>query len=227
MKLAEGDEWSPTGTGASFRRLDDSSGTTWAEGGSQLASFMCVLPLVGSGVNAPSIDLGILDQSCANVVVTSGGADSQIDVSPTRPSEALTVIRAALGTNVTQTAQVLRVTRQTIYAWLADKTELQLSKRIRLEQVRAIAEQWNAQSQSSLRGHLHRKILDQRTLLDILSEEQLGIDDVEKCFEILATAKPKRKSARQWAEEREIGLPSRDDQQLAIDRETSKRLSFD
>jgi transcriptional regulator with XRE-family HTH domain len=83
-------------------------------------------------------------------------------------------IRAALSLNVSQTAQVLGVQRPTLYAWMREEAEPQTANARRLGRVAGLALRWNELSgHQPLGRRLRLPVLGDRTVLDLLSEEEI------------------------------------------------------
>jgi hypothetical protein len=123
----------------------------------------------------------------------------------TTPAEMVEALREAFGLNVTQLAQILRIERITVYAWLrTDRMEkLNPSNRSRLWRLYQIARQWR--SYAPLGGkYLVEPIpgLD-TTLFEMLCAAQLDPGEFSEAYEFLAKAtSPTARAHRHRAEQR-------------------------
>lgn len=193
-----------------------------------IVEMICAHPLGTGSDGIGTLNIEGLDTSSVDYSIRIRASDQQAEVPAARPrrtSDSLAMIRAVLGTNVTQTAEILRVKRQTIYAWLANESSPQRAKRARLDEIQGLAHQWGRVSKTSLRSHLHETVHEGKSLLQLLGEEHLPLAEIAKHFVALAKTEPVRRSAREWATEMGIELPSEADQQRAVDRVTGKRTS--
>lgn len=105
-------------------------------------------------------------------------------------AEMVEAIRATFGLNVTQLASVLRIERVTVYAWLRteDADKLHPGNRDRLQSLYQIAKEWS--SCAPLAG---RYLVDTipgygKSLLDLLSADDLNSISFPLVYEKLATA---------------------------------------
>lgn len=229
MPVAQRDLWAATSTVDDSLAYLDASGTSWRRKSMRgIVRWVCAIPFSTGSGGLDTVDIQGLDTSSAGYSVRVRPNHGQMELCvprPRRTSDSLAMIRAVLGTNVTQTAGILQVKRQTIYAWLANRTSPQRAKRARLDQILNLARQWRRVSKTSLRGHLHETVHEGESLLQLLSEEHLPMAEIAQYFMTLATENPARKSAREWAIEMGIEMPSEEEQQRAVDRATGKRSS--
>ena len=144
--------------------------------------------------------------------------------------EALSTIRAAFGLNITQTAQVLGVTRPTIYSWLAGDGTPRAGNEDRLRRLVSLAMYWTGRSSSPLGKRLRNRVSERATLLDLLSTEALDMEEIRAVLRVnarqeqVALNKEPQARARVLAQGR---AHKRDNARVAFDVFTGKRISSD
>ena len=95
-------------------------------------------------------------------------------------SERLAQIRHYLSLNATELAQILRVERPTVYAWLSDRAWPQAANLQRLVRIHKLARSWRAISSRPL-GTLVREPIDAgQSLVDLMSEEHLDEGEIRR-----------------------------------------------
>jgi DNA-binding transcriptional regulator YiaG len=219
------DQWDATGTG-NLRLLPDESGAWSApRQGSWLAELLCIAPLIGTGGNL-TVDPMTLQASNAKYTLRNIATGTEVLQEP-RTSDTLSEIRAVFGTSISQTAQVLGVKRQTVYAWLENKSAPQPGNRVRLEQLTLLARAWRELSSKPLGSALHSRSNFEHSLFQLLTEESLRLDEIKRRFRTLQRASAARQSPRDWARAKGLKPLTLEDQQRIVDRETGKRLSED
>ena len=169
---------------------------------------------VDVGTALPTIVIGLDDlQKYAGTSVNLArplsfqvsSAGSQDEPVLTTPAEMVEELRGAFGLNVTQLAQVLRIERITVYAWLrTDRMEkLNPANRGRLWRLYQIAKQWR--TYAPLAGKYLVELLPGKnsTLLQMLCAEQLDPGGFAQAYELLARAtSPGARVQRHRAEQR-------------------------
>jgi len=115
--------------------------------------------------------------------------------------ERLARIQAALGLPTLELAQMLDVTRQGLYKWLdtSKDTKLQESSRERLALVERIARQWRDRSAAPLGALAREPLVDGRTVLGMMVEQEINEAAVVAAFDTLLARlqdKPKTRSQK-------------------------------
>jgi transcriptional regulator with XRE-family HTH domain len=137
----------------------------------------------------------------------SQSADEAEERAPT-PARMLAVIRAAFGTNVSQTARVLRVERPTIYAWLREEATPRLVSLQRLLKLYALAREWSRYSEQPASRVLHQPLVDNRSLFELLQEDPLREFVVSQQLRSLARSSPSTPEGMARSIRRKLGLSS-------------------
>lgn len=126
----------------------------------------------------------------------------------TAPSRCLAVIRAAFPLQILQIAEILVVSRPTIYAWIGGEQQPQSRCQARLNQVYALAEFWNEQSHLPL--PVESLISPDQTGISIMDMLKAGSIDTARIKQRLSglatavTATPRRMSLVEEARKRGI-----------------------
>ncbi len=111
------------------------------------------------------------------------------------PAFALDGVRAVFGLNITETAEVFGITRQTAYQWmkLTDMEQVRSHEnRDRIKQLYGAAQSW--QSHPPLKGRwLHALLPTSNTVLDLLKDPQLNLDALQAAYKALAASTADRR----------------------------------
>lgn len=122
------------------------------------------------------ITKNLVDQPEDSAAIVPGIAATLSPVTRS-PSSVLDSVRAIFGLNISETAEVFRITRQTVYQWMRIEDMEQVrshENRERIKQLYAAAQQW--QEYPPLKGRwLHALLPDGNTVLDLLKEPQLNL----------------------------------------------------
>lgn len=111
------------------------------------------------------------------------------------PASVLDRVRNVFGLNISETADVFGITRQTAYQWmkLADMELVRAhGKRERIKELYAAAQAW--QSHPQLKGRwLHALLPDGNTLLDLLKTSPIDLNALQATYQVLAASTAKRR----------------------------------
>jgi transcriptional regulator with XRE-family HTH domain len=156
-------------------------------------------------------------------------ASNRAELAPLLPdfAEMLVQIRTRLGLNMSQLANVLRVQRPTVYAWLNAAQKPNPANIERVRKVWQIAAFWGDLSSAPLKGALHREVVEGHTVLSLLSEEHLRsfllnhwLKDLIKNMGV-----PTKKRRRGFEMAQRRGLGELHDAEEALARETGQRVA--
>ncbi len=98
--------------------------------------------------------------------------------------DALAEIRSAFGLNTAELAQVLHVTRQTIYNW-AEPKSVEETNRQRIAKILELARQWNAIHPKPM-GRIVSEDIDGTSLLALLGNSPLDEQSISRLFHKIA-----------------------------------------
>ncbi len=101
------------------------------------------------------------------------------------PAHAVAYLRAVLSLNMSETARVLGVERPTVYAWVSGRAKPQPANFGRLNRLCEVARRWRRRSPDPLGADLRRPDRDGRTLLDLLLEDPLRLDLIDRFMDEL------------------------------------------
>jgi len=135
-------------------------------------------------------------------------------------------IRSTLSLNVKELAEILKVQRPTIYAWMRGEQKPQGENRRRLSQLARVARLWLQMSNLPL-GTLVRESLDEngRSLVDAFAEENIDYGSIESRMKsILDSMEPRKKTVLDLARETGMDLSGVKDQRDLVDVVTGKRM---
>ena len=111
------------------------------------------------------------------------------------PASVLDGVRAAFGMNISETAEVFGITRQTAYQWmkLTDMEQVRSHEnRDRIKQLYGAAQSW--QNHPPLKGRwLHALLPAGNTVLDLLKDPQLDLDALQAAYKALAASTADRR----------------------------------
>lgn len=111
------------------------------------------------------------------------------------PASVLDGVRAVFGLNISETAEVFGITRQTAYQWmkLTDMEQVRAHEnRDRLKQIYGAAQSW--QSLPPLKGRwLYALLPAGNTLLDLLKAPQIDLDALQAAYQALAASTADRR----------------------------------
>lgn len=111
------------------------------------------------------------------------------------PASVLDSVRGVFGLNISETAEVFGITRQTAYQWmkLTDMEQVRSHEnRDRIKQLYGAAQSW--QSHPPLKGRwLHALLAGGNTVLDLLKAPQLDLDALQAAYLALAASTAERR----------------------------------
>jgi hypothetical protein len=111
------------------------------------------------------------------------------------PASVLDGVRAVFGLNISETADVFGITRQTAYQWmkLTDMEQVRSHEnRDRIKQLYGAAQSW--QIHPPLKGRwLHALLPAGNTVLDLLKDPQLDLDALQAAYKALAASTADRR----------------------------------
>ncbi len=106
------------------------------------------------------------------------------------PASVLDRVRIVFGLNISETAEVFGITRQTAYQWmkLTDMEQVRSHEnRDRIKQLYGAAQSW--QSHPPLKGRwLHALLPAGKTLLDVLKASPVDLDSLQAAYQALAVS---------------------------------------
>lgn len=111
------------------------------------------------------------------------------------PASVLDMVRAVFGLNISETAEVFGITRQTTYQWMK-LTEMDQVRshenRDRLKQLYGAAQSW--QNHPSLKGRWLNALLPAgNTVLDLLKASQVDLDALQAAYQALSASTADRR----------------------------------
>jgi len=104
----------------------------------------------------------------------------------------IALIRAVLGPQVVELAEILGVQRQTVYAWGRGDNEPQRKHRERLLSLFRIAKRWKEERNVSAEHLLHAPDAEGRTIFGRLCDEEIGEKAVYAALESLFEVTPRK-----------------------------------
>lgn len=111
------------------------------------------------------------------------------------PASVLDGVRTVFGLNISETAEVFGITRQTAYQWmtLSDMEQVRAHEnRDRLKQLYGAAQSW--QSRPPLKGRwLYALLPTGNTVLDLLKAPQIDLDALQAAYHALAASTADRR----------------------------------
>ena len=111
------------------------------------------------------------------------------------PASVLNQVRTVFGLNITETAEVFGITRQTVYHWmkLIDMDQVRAHEnRDRLKQLNNAVQLW--QNYPPLKGRwLHAFLPNSSTVLDLLKAAQVNLNDLQAAYKALSASTADRR----------------------------------
>lgn len=111
------------------------------------------------------------------------------------PAAVLDRVRAVFGLNISETAEVFGITRQTVYQWmkLTDMDQVRSREnRDRIKQLYGAAQTW--QNLPSLKGRwLYALLPTGNTVLDLLKDSRLDLDALQAAYQALSASTAERR----------------------------------
>lgn len=111
------------------------------------------------------------------------------------PAAVIDRVRTVFGLNISETAEIFGITRQTVYQWmkLTDMEQVRAHEnRDRIKQLYGAAQTW--QNLPSLKGRwLYALLPNGNTVLDLLKDPQLDIDALHAAYQALSAGTAERR----------------------------------
>jgi hypothetical protein len=99
--------------------------------------------------------------------------------------EKLEMIKQNFGIGTKHLACALKVERPTVYGWMSGSVP-QEKRRERIEALATLAQYWKSISKSSLNARVFDRVEDNRTVLDLLSDDAIGPNEIKSVLKKLA-----------------------------------------
>ena len=125
----------------------------------------------------------------------------QLPLDVDEAKEALTAIKTAFGLTTKDLAEVLRVERQTIYAWVRGENEPRDDNSRRIRSLMMLADEWNALSSLPAKKLLRIEWEGSTTLLGELCREPLDLDKIRSMMRRGAELMNERNQPRRSVEQ--------------------------
>lgn len=142
--------------------------------------------------------------------------------------EMLSGIRAALGLSVSSLAEILKVSRPTIYGWLSGQQAPREANLRRLRAVWALARVWTESARGTLGADIHRRVTpDRYSLAELLREEELRIFILRRELRSLAEERASASAPSPLGQRlaAKHGIRQKPDAEEHLSFETGKRMS--
>lgn len=140
-------------------------------------------------------------------------------------SDKISEIRSSLTLNITQTAEILKVRRPTIYSWLREQSVMRSRNTYRLDLVYLIAQMWKKLSDAPIGNGIYLALNDQGdTLIRLLAQESINVGSVKSA---LASISSKTSESPRPSLDPKLLLASMgiEEQNIIMQRETIDDLS--
>lgn len=109
--------------------------------------------------------------------VTPSGANVQVQTAPqNRLAEVIGEIYTAFNLTIEELAQILGVSRKTIYNWMDRKTKPKITSANRIYDLLIVARGWLSSGFSADQELLHKPIIDEMSIFDLLSQSRIDKD---------------------------------------------------
>ncbi len=141
-------------------------------------------------------------------------------------TQALSVLQHYLSLNLSELAMVLQVSRPTIYSWLRDQSSPQAQNLARIRQISKLAKIWPGISRRPVGLHLKTPVMDGRSILDLLSQDQIDSELARAALASCAAlvereaARQRPRTAAEVAEQYGLRPQSKDSQEESVAQET-------
>lgn len=176
------------------RRYHEGTGSTIVEEQSAYNSYSWPLPAVrkfGHQSNSATTGMSVIVIKVQAEALKSLVAAHYESVSP---ASVLINARDAFGLNISETAEIFGITRQTAYQWMKFTEMDQVrshDNRTRIRDVYSAVQSW--QSRPKLKGRWLNSLLPSgKTVLDILKGSPIDLNGLENAYNILSASKDDR-----------------------------------
>ena len=147
-------------------------------------------------------------------------------------ADSIAGIRSAFSLQIKELAQILKVERPTIYAWMKGFALPQQHNQIRLRQIHRLAMQWNRLSDQPTGTGIHELDAAGRSVVDYLKENVLPEETIMGRLEAIAVGASTRATSRkprlsELAQKHGIGLKEIREQGEEFDIVTGKPFSVE
>ncbi len=92
-------------------------------------------------------------------------------------------LKAKLGINISETAEILQITRQTIYDWKSEKAIPSVKNQERINKLIAICKKWESENLGPIRHLIRQNIWNEYSLYDLLGKEELDEELIYSYFD--------------------------------------------
>ncbi len=106
------------------------------------------------------------------------------EIIPTTPVEHL---KAILGINISETADILQITRQAIYDWKSGKAIPSVKNQERINKLISVCKKWENANLGPIRHLIRQNIWNEYSLFDLLCKEELDEELIYTYFDKIKT----------------------------------------
>ncbi len=153
----------------------------------------------GGSLTVPSwFDLS--RRACATTVSYEVGRFRDITAVPSEDllstQEKLAAIQHYFSLNVKELADVLRVSRPTVYSWLRTEQETQPGNLIRIAELYKLTQLWQTISIKPIGNWIRTPVIDGRSLVQLFSDEHINKEGVSAAFQMVDALSKKAQRAK-------------------------------
>ena len=132
------------------------------------ASFYVVIkPMLGLESSGQAYNRKIQEELLLNKMVIDEKKDEVLSTTP------VDHIKTSLGINISETADILQITRQAIYDWKAEKAIPSVKNQERINKLITICKKWESENLGPIRHLIRQNIWENYSLFDLLCRDDL------------------------------------------------------
>lgn len=112
--------------------------------------------------------------------------DTSIAKMSIQPKEQVEFLRKDIGFNISELSSILHISRPTVYEWIdSESPNIQTENQIRLNEIYDVCAKWKETNLGRIGNNLRRIMYQDKSLFDLLKEENLDRTSISEIFSLL------------------------------------------
>jgi hypothetical protein len=142
------------------------------------ASFYVVIkPILSIESSGQTFDRNMQEELFLNKTVTEEKINEALTTTP------VDLLKSSLGINISETADILQITRQAIYDWKSGKAIPSVKNQERINKLITICKKWESENLGPIRHLIRQNIWGDHSLFDLFCKDQLEEENIYYYFD--------------------------------------------
>lgn len=139
--------------------------------------YVVIKPMLGLESSGQAYNRNMQEELLLNKMVIDEKKDEVLITTP------VDHIKASFGINISETADILQITRQAIYDWKSGKAIPSVKNQERINKLITICKSWERESLGPIRHLIRQNIWGDHSLFDLLCQDQIDEESIYTYFD--------------------------------------------